>query len=112
MKAGKNQQLVERYIDVVNDNNRDRIVSFFAENSVFENMPERARIGQQAIWDAMERYHGRAQQIDWRVECLEEREPGSVFTQGSVSYLLDGEWLRFEVNGMFEIKGSKIVRWH
>ena len=112
MKTGKNQQVIERYIDAVNDNNRDRILSFLAEDTVFENMPGQTLVGQQAIWQAMEQFHKQAQQVNWDVDCLEEKEPGGVRTQGSVHYLLDGEWVHFEVNGVFEIKGSKIVHWH
>lgn len=112
MKAGKNQRVIERYIDAVNENNGDRILSFFAEDTVFENMPDQALVGQQAIWKAMEQYHKQAQQVDWAVDCLEEQSSGRVQTQGSVRYLVDGNWVHFEVNGVFEIKGSKIVHWH
>ena len=112
MKAGKNQQIIERYIDAVNDNDGDRILSFFAEDTVFDNIPGQVLVGQQAIWKAMEQYHQQAQQVKWEVDCLEEKSSGRVHTQGSVRYLLDDNWVHFEVNGVFEIKGSKIVHWH
>lgn len=112
MKAGKNQRVVERYIDAVNDNNRDRIVSFFTEDSVFENMPEQALSGRDAIWEAMAPLHQSADRVDWQVDRLQELERGSVLTAGKLRYLLDGDWLEFDVNGLFEIKGSKIVHWH
>jgi limonene-1,2-epoxide hydrolase len=112
MKPGKNQRVVERYIDAVNDNNRDRIVSFFADESVFENMQDQLLSGREAIWQAMAPLHQGAEQVDWQVDHLQELELGRVSTQGTVRYLKDGEWQEFEVNGVFKIKGSKIVHWH
>ena len=112
MKTGKNLRVVERYIDAVKDNNRDRILSFFSEDSIFENMPEQVFIGRQAIWEAMETYHNNAERVDWLVKYLEEKESGDVLTRGCLRYFLGGQWVQFDVNGRFEIKGSKIVRWH
>ena len=112
MKAGKQQQLVERYIDAVSDNDQERIQSFFCEETVFENLSEHALVGRQAIWQAMASLHDKAEAVDWQVEQLAETDTDTVSTQGQLRYLLDGEWLHFDVTGSFKIRGSKIVHWH
>lgn len=112
MKAGKNQQVVMRFIDAVSDNDKERIQSFFADDSVFNLPSSEKTAGQQAISDLMVDMRGDAEQIDWQVDHLHEDQSGAVLTEGSVRYLLNGEWRKLEVNASFEVSGSKITQWH
>ena len=112
MKAGRNQQVVMRLIDAVSDNDKDRIQSFFSDDSIFHNLKGRKTVGQDAIWDVIAAVHHEAEQVDWQVDRLQEDEAGSVITEGRVRYLIAGEWREFEVNGAFEVRGSKISHWH
>ncbi|MEE8057115.1 MAG: nuclear transport factor 2 family protein [Pseudomonadales bacterium] len=112
MKAGRNQQVIMRYIDAVNDNDKERIQSFFAEDSIFCNLPDEHAVGQEAIWGAISDIHNNAEQVDWQIDNLCEDESGSVLAEGRVRYLVNGEWRECELNGVFEVRGCKITQWH
>ena len=112
MKAGRNQQVVMRFIDAVSDNDADRIQSFFSSDTVFHNMPGDLAVGQSAIWSAMAGIHNDAEQVDWQVSNLCEDDTGSVLTEGCLRYLINGQWQEYEVKGAFEVKGCKITQWH
>ena len=111
MKEGKNRQVIMRLIDAVSDNDKERIQSFFANDTVFTNLLGSTAVGQEAIWDAISGVHNQAEQVDWQVDNLVEDETGSVLTEGRLRYLIEGQWHEFEVNGAFEVKGSKITQW-
>jgi limonene-1,2-epoxide hydrolase len=111
MKVGKNQQVIMRLIDAVSDNDKDRIQSFFADDSMFYDLQGSKALSQDAIWSTIAGVHRDAEQVDWQVDSLEEDETGSVLTEGRVRYLIAGEWREIEVNGAFEVRGSKIAQW-
>ncbi len=112
MKEGRNQQVVMRLIDAVSDNDKERIQSFFAEDTVFKTVKGSDVVGRDAIWDVLANEHNQAEQVDWQVDNLCEDETGRVLTEGRVRYLINGQWQEVEVTGAFEVKGSKIIHWH
>lgn len=112
MKAGKNQQVVLRLADAVSANDKDRIQSFFAEDSILRTFAGDQVSGKSAIWGVISDFHNQAEQVDWHIETLREDDTGKVLTEGQVRYLIDGQWHEFEVKGAFEVKGSKIAQWH
>ncbi len=112
MKAGRNQQVVMRLIDAVSANDKDRILSFFSDNSVYHNPEGSDAIGQEAIWNIIAGVDKGVEEVDWQLDSLQETEAGSVLTEGRVRHLINGDWREFEVKGAFEIRGSKITQWH
>lgn len=111
MKPGKKQQVIMSLINAVGDNNKERIQSFFAEGSKVKAADGSEIIGQEAIWAQISEVHDQAEQIDWQVDKLQENEEGGVETEGRVRYLIGNQWEEFEMNGMFEVNGSKVTQW-
>ena len=112
MKAGRNQQVVMRLIDAVSDNDKDRILSFFSDDSVYHNPKGINAVGQEAIWHVIAGVDQHVEKVDWQLDSLQETEEGNVLTEGRVRHLIDGDWREFAVKGAFEIRGSKITHWH
>ena len=111
MKPGKKQQVVMSLISAVGDNNKERIQSFFAESSKVRKIDGSEIIGQEAIWAQMSEFHDQAEQVDWQVDKLQENDEGGVETEGRVRYLIGDQWEEFEMNGVFEVSGSKVTQW-
>ena len=111
MKAGKNQQVVMRLVDAVSENDKDRIQSFLADDSVYYNLEGDKSVGRKAIWRLISSVHDQAKAVDWQLDELHEDEEGCVLTAGRVRYLIDNDWREYEVNGAFEVRGSKIAKW-
>ncbi|ARN73744.1 nuclear transport factor 2 family protein [Oceanicoccus sagamiensis] len=112
MKAGRNQQVIRRLIDAVSDNDKDRILSFFSDDSVYHHPQGSKAIGQEAIWHIIAGVEDQVEQVDWQLDHLQETEAGSVLTEGRVRHLINGDWREFAVKGEFEIRGSKVTQWH
>lgn len=112
MKSGKNQQVIMRLIDAVSDNDKERILSFLADNTEIHTSEEQTAVGQKAIWALVSDIHDEADQIDWQVDQLIEDKSGRVLTQGCLRYLVKGRWCEVPVNGAFEVKGNKIAHWY
>ena len=60
MKPGRNRQVVMRLFDALLDNDRDRTLSFFSDQSVFELSRDRQVSGQGAVRVAYRQCHRRA----------------------------------------------------
>ena len=112
MKAGRNQQVVMRLIDAVSDNDKDRILSFFSDDSVYSDAKGTHIVGQEAMWNLIAGVEKNVEKVDWQLECMQETESGNVLTEGLVRHLIDGDWHEYPVKGSFEIRGSKITQWH
>lgn len=111
MKEGKNLRVIMRLIDAVSDNDKERIQSFFGQDTVFNNLPGGTAVGQQAIWEVFARLHDDAQAVECQIDRLDENEAGQVMTTGQVRYLIDGQWRSFSIDGAFEVAGCKIAHW-
>jgi limonene-1,2-epoxide hydrolase len=111
MKAGKNKQVIMNFINALTAGDSDRVQSFFSDTSTFRDDSGQILVGQQAIWDAIARAQEKAEQVDWQIDQLDENEQGSVKTAGRVRYLISDQWREIELNGAFEVNGSKITQW-
>ena len=82
MARGDNQKTVVAFMGAVNRNDKNGILSFFREDSVFHNIPMQPAIGPEAIWKIMERVHG-AQRTDPRMrQKFEALRPESTQSRG------------------------------
>lgn len=111
MKAGKNREVIMRLVDAVNENDKERIQSFFSSSSKFQALRGGSAVGQEAIWEVLTAAKSGADQVDWEFECLDEDAEGKVLTRGTVRYLKDGNWREYPIQGAFQVRGSKITQW-
>ena len=112
MKLGKKHQVVLNFINAVSANDKDRIQSFFTDETRLRHVGGEIVVGQEAIWAMISKLHDKAMQVDWQVDQIHETENGSVETQGKIRYLIDDQWCEYDATGAFEVSGSKVTQWH
>lgn len=111
MKAGKHQQVIIRLIEAVSENDKDRVLSFFSDDSKFQSVDGGAAIGREAIWDKINAVNNGAEKTDWLIDRLDEDEAGKVRAAGIVRCLKNGRWSEQPFCGAFEVRGSKVMQW-
>ena len=111
MKAGKNQQVIRRLIEAVSDNDRERVLSFFSDDSKFRALDGCSAVGREAIWNSISASNQGAEKVDWQIDQFDEDEGGKVRTVGTVRYLKNGRWSEYPFCGAFEVRGSKVMQW-
>ncbi len=106
-----NSRTVRNFIDAVNRNDHDRIVTFFAKDICYHNIPMKPVEGPEATWKAMSPIHALSSEIDWQLHAIAENEAGQVLTERSDRYLINGTWVVFKVMGIFELRDGQITSW-
>lgn len=110
-KPGHNKQVVLRLFDAITANDRERVMSFFNQDSIFHNIPLAPAVGQEEIWEVFRQIHERADAVDWDIHHIAETGSGSVLTERTNRYFVDGRWCEFRVMGVLEVQGCKIAHW-
>ena len=103
--------LVLSLIKAIEENDKDNILDFFAEDAIFHNIPMHAAQGHEEIWKVFAAVHDDAEDIKWDVHDIAESKTGQVLTERTDHYKLSGKWIDFEVMGIFEIEAGKIKHW-
>ncbi|MEE8166206.1 MAG: limonene-1,2-epoxide hydrolase family protein [Myxococcota bacterium] len=111
MARGDNEKTVLAFMGAVNRNDKNGILAFFREDSVFHNIPMPPAIGPEAIWKIMEMVHGRCSAVNWKLHSIAESSDGSVLTERTDRYRIDGEWIEYPLMGIFELDGRIITAW-
>jgi limonene-1,2-epoxide hydrolase len=95
--------VMNAFFEAINANDKARILSFFNEDSVFDNVPLGPVTGLEAIWQTFASVHERATAVNWEIHNMELGPSGTVYTERSDRYLLDGQWAEFRCAGIHEI---------
>jgi limonene-1,2-epoxide hydrolase len=107
----KNRQVVMRLFDAILDNDRDRILSFFNDDSVFQPLARDPAVGHAAIWASLTAAASEAQAVEQQLDRITGHEDGRVRAERTERYLVDGSWRERRVTGELAVKGCKIIRW-
>jgi limonene-1,2-epoxide hydrolase len=90
--------------------NVDEIVSYFAADAVWDNVPLGAVSGHDEIRKAVQGYVDRTTQGD--IEILNLAVAGNVvLTERVDHFVYDGKQIHARVMGAFEVNGDKITAW-
>jgi limonene-1,2-epoxide hydrolase len=111
MARSENTETVLAFISAVNRNDKDAILGFFRQDSVFHNIPMEPATGPDAIWKIMDSVHGRCTAVDWVVHSIAESATGTVLTERTDRYQIDGDWIEYPLMGAFELDGAIITKW-
>jgi limonene-1,2-epoxide hydrolase len=106
-----NLDTVLRFIDAMGRNQKNEILSFFDDESVFNNIPLDTVTGREAIWGLLERLHEKAISVEYVMHHIAESDDGTVLTERTDRYELEGGVAAFPVMGIFEIDGDTIRQW-
>ena len=90
--------------------NVDEIVSYFAADAVWDNVPLGAVSGHDEIRKAVQGYVDRTTKGD--IEILNLAVAGNVvLTERVDHFVYDGQQIHARVMGAFEVNGDKIMAW-
>ncbi|MDX9873299.1 MAG: limonene-1,2-epoxide hydrolase family protein [Spongiibacteraceae bacterium] len=107
-QAVRRQLVVLRLFDALLDNDRDRVMSFFAEDSVFEPVHcDQPLQGAQAIWRRLCADTGRIERELLEVSAVDD----VVLAERAERYLKDGRWVERRLRSALRVDGCKIREW-
>jgi limonene-1,2-epoxide hydrolase len=106
-----NEKRVRALLDAFNANDLERILSFFADDALYHNVPVAPVRGIAAIRAVLQGFLGLASQVDWVVHHLAEAADGAVLTERTDRFLVNGRWIELPVMGSFVVRDGKIAEW-
>ena len=106
-----NLQTVRRFIGAWSRNDLDEIMSFFAEDCVYHNIPIEPANGLEATRMMIKGFSSMATRIEFVLHQIAETESGVVLTERTDRFEIGGKWLEIRVMGSFELRGGKITAW-
>jgi len=112
---GSRTQFVLQFLIAIGRNNKSDILSFFDEQSVFNNIPLETVTGLEGIWSVLEPLHKVAQAVEYEVLNIAESPTGAVLTERVDRYTLesDGQTIvaEFLVMGTFVVEEGSDGEW-
>jgi len=107
----KNLEVVRSFIAAWSRNDLDEIMSFFAEDCVYHNMPVAPVRGLEATRGVIKGFAGMATKVEWVLHQIAENDAGVVLTERTDRFEMGGRWVELPVMGSFELRGGKITAW-
>jgi limonene-1,2-epoxide hydrolase len=106
-----NQDTVRSFIAAFNRNDVEAVMSFFAEDCVYHNVPVEPVRGLAATRAVIQGFAGLATKVDWVLHQIAETDDGVVLTERTDRFEIGGRWVELPVMGSFELRGGKIAAW-
>ena len=107
----ENQQIIEDFIRVVNTNNMDKVMEFFAPDCFYHNIPLEPVTGTESIRGVLEGFNSTADEVEWTVHNIGETSEGHVLTERTDAFRFGEKWVKLPVMGIFELENGKIASW-
>lgn len=104
-------QVVRAFLAAVDANDLERILSFFAEDAVYHNVPVAPVTGIPAIRAVLQGFLGLSSEVQWVVHHLAETPDGVVLTERTDRFRIRDRWLELPVMGAFEVRDGRITAW-
>jgi len=109
--VSKNLDIVRSFVAAWSRNDLDEIMSFFAADCVYHNMPIEPARGIEATRKMLEGFSSMATKVEWVLHQIAESEAGVVLTERTDRFEIGGRWVELPVMGSFELRGGKISAW-
>jgi len=106
-----NLETVRSFIAAWRRNDLDEIMSFFAEDCVYHNMPIEPARGREATRVMLKGFSSMATEVEWVLHQIAENAAGVVLTERTDRFQIGGRWVELPVMGSFELRGGKITAW-
>ncbi len=106
-----NTGIVTDFVKAWNAMDMERVMSFFAPEAVYHNMPLDPLQGTEAIHGLIQSFAGMASEIHWTVHQIAETSDGIVMTERTDRFLMGEKWVSLPVMGSFELREGKISAW-
>ncbi|MEO2135908.1 MAG: limonene-1,2-epoxide hydrolase family protein [bacterium] len=102
---------VLRFIDAMQANEKEGILAFFDDESVFNNIPMGAVKGAEGVWSVLGPLHETAASVEYVIHHIAQSQDGVVLTERTDRYQLEDRVAEFPVMGAFQVEGKIIRRW-
>ncbi len=106
-----NMDTVLEFIKAMHVNEKDGILAFFDDESVFNNVPMGSVKGVEAVWGVLGPLHERAVSVEYVIHHIAESKDGVVLTERTDRYQLEDGVAEFPVMGTFHVEGKIIRHW-
>lgn len=106
-----NLSLVTAFIHAINHKQSELVRSMLSEDCFYHNIPMEPVIGPDATIALLDVIDAKTEQTKWQINAIALSAEGHVLTERSDDFLINGEWLRLPVMGIFECDGQKIRVW-
>jgi limonene-1,2-epoxide hydrolase len=107
-----NSTIVNEFMKAWEAKDIERIMSFFAPDAVYHNMPMPKLVGTKAIREFIAPFAGAAENVVFEVLHQAETKDGTVLNERVDRFTLkDGKKINAEVMGVFELERGKIKAW-
>ena len=107
-----NTKIVDNFMKAWEAKDIDKIMSFFAPDAVYHNMPMPKLVGTKAIRDFIAPFAGTAEKVVFEVLHQAETATGTVLNERVDRFVMkNGEKIAAEVMGVFELDNGKITAW-
>lgn len=104
-------EIVEKFIQAWGERDLDKIMSFFAADCLYHNIPMEPIQGVSEIRKFIEGFIGMSSEIDWEVHHIALTAAGAVLTERTDKFKLGDRWIALPVMGIFEIEDGKLIAW-
>jgi limonene-1,2-epoxide hydrolase len=109
--VSENLERVRAFIAAWKRNDLEEIMSFFAEDCVYHNMPVAAVRGREATHAVLKSFSSMASRVEWVLHQIAETGTGVVLTERTDRFEIGGRWVELPVMGSFELAGGRITAW-
>jgi limonene-1,2-epoxide hydrolase len=106
-----NERCVRSFLAACNANDLERILSFFADDALYHNVPVAPVRGVAAIRAVLQGFLSLASEVDWVVHHLAESPDGVVLTERTDRFRVQGRWIELPVMGSFVVRDGRIAEW-
>jgi limonene-1,2-epoxide hydrolase len=107
----RNLDIVRSFIEAWSRNDLDELMSFFAPDCVYHNIPVAPVSGLEATRATLKGFASMATKIEWVLHQIAETATGVVLTERTDRFQMGGRWVELPVMGSFELQGGKISAW-
>lgn len=106
------QQVVKDFIAAFARLNVDEVMSFFADDGVYHNIPWPAAVGRAEVRKVIDGFFNNMGMTGANFEVLHQAEAGNLVMNERIDYLtIGGKTVALPVAGVFEIENGKIKAW-
>jgi limonene-1,2-epoxide hydrolase len=103
---------VMAFISAMNENSKEKILAFFDDESVFENIPVGPVKGRKQIWNILASIHDSAKSVKFVLHNVAADETkGVVLTERTDCYELADRLIKFRAMGTFIVEKGIIREW-
>ena len=108
----ENFDVVARFMATWKDGDLDRLMDFFSDDAVYENIPiAPANVGKEKIRATIEGFSGIANSIEFIVHNQGETPDGIILNERTDRFKLEKGSIELRVMGTFEVANGKITAW-